>query len=188
MQIQFFDRGERFHIPGAIGIFSASQLFRDPVCNRFAAAMTNRVSQFVAHGNGKQLVEGSAKTPYQFIASPRLGKEQSIFQECFTFRDGGKCGALAVEVKALNQRLPMLGRHDHPSPMLRCNWIVDQYCLQLSDAPLAFMGVISGAAEEPLGRESMALAALQGIRSAGARARAPESDRTEQARVDCGSR
>jgi hypothetical protein len=34
----------------------------------------------------------------------------------------------------------------------------------------------------------MALAALQGIRSAGARARAPESDRTEQARVDCGSR
>ena len=51
--------GGRFYISGTIGMFSASQLFCDTVCDRFAAAMTNRLSQFVAHSNGKQLVEGS---------------------------------------------------------------------------------------------------------------------------------
>jgi hypothetical protein len=64
MQIQSFDRSERSHIPSAFGVFSASQLFRDPVCNLFAADMTNRVSQFVAHCTGKQLVEGDVKMPY----------------------------------------------------------------------------------------------------------------------------
>jgi len=163
VQIQFFDPGKRFQIPGAIGIFSASQLFCDSVCNPFAAAMTNRVSQFVAHSKGKQLIEGSAKMPYQVIGSPRLRKEKSIFQECFAFRDRGKCGAFAVQVKTLNQWLPILGRHDHPFPMLRCTCrILDQYRLQLGNALFALMGLISSAAEEPLGRESMALPGLQG--------------------------
>ena len=186
VQIQFLDRGERFHIPSAIGMFSGSQLFSDPVCDGFAAAMTNRVSQFVAHSDGKQLVEGSAKMPNQFVGSPRAGKEQSIFQECFPFRDGGKCGALAVQVKALNQGLPILGRDDYPSPMPLCTCrILDQYRLQLGDTPFAFFAVKSGPAEELLGSEGGALASLQ--RGARTWARAPENYHAEQARVDCGS-
>jgi len=56
-------------------MFSAAQLFSDTICDRFAASMTNRMSQFVAHSCGKQSVEGSTKMLYQFIASPRLDKE-----------------------------------------------------------------------------------------------------------------
>ena len=63
-QIPFFSRRERFHIPIAIRTFSSSQLFRDPVCNRFADVMTNRMPQFVAHSKRKQAVERRAKVPH----------------------------------------------------------------------------------------------------------------------------
>ena len=89
-------------------------------------------------------------------------------------RDAGKSGALAVQVDTLNQRLPILGAHDHPSPTLRCACPrFGQYRLQLGDAPSAFVHVISGAAEKLLAREGVNFPAWRCIPSDRTRACAP---------------
>src|SRR5271163_4036957 len=101
MQIHFVDPARRSQGVTAVGAFTASQLLGDPACSGLISALTDGVSQFMAHRDRKELVERHTQVTYQLIGSGRRGQEQGPFEECLAFFYRSERRAALIEAQPL---------------------------------------------------------------------------------------